>query len=113
MTLREARCRYTAALGQLIGRAVASGYEIAIDEATERLTAKDPTSDHMKGSLHHIGLAADFNLYRGGSYLANTEDHKPLGEWWEKLGTELGLPLRWGGRFKDGNHYSLEWEGKK
>ena len=97
----------------MIGHAVASGYEIAIDEATERLTEKDPTSDHMKGSLHHIGLAADFNLYRDGKYLANTEDHRALGEYWEKLGADLALPLRWGGRFKDGNHYSLEWEGKK
>lgn len=113
MTLRQARCRFTEALAKLILWAAASGYEIAIDEATERLTEKDPTSDHMPGSLHHIGLAADLNLYKDGKYLAMTSDHTPLGEYWEALGRDLGLPLRWGGRFKDGNHYSLEWGGKK
>ena len=113
MTLRQARCAYTVALAHLILHAHEEGYEIALDEATERITAKDPTSDHMAGSLHHLGLAADFNLYRAGVYLSRTEDHLPLGEWWEQYGKEKGLPLAWGGRFKDGNHYSLAWEGRK
>jgi hypothetical protein len=86
---------------------------VALDEATERLTAKDPTSDHMPNSLHHIGLAADLNLYWEGKYLSRSVDHRELGEWWEKLGDTLGLPLCWGGRFNDGNHYSLEWQGRK
>ena len=34
---------------------------------------------------------------------------QPLGEWWEKQAADA----RWGGRFNDGNHYSLEHEGVK
>lgn len=113
MRLREARCLFTRALAELILWACERGYEVALDEATERLTDKDPTSDHMPNSLHHVGLAADLNLYREGRWLSTTEDHAPLGEWWEQRGRELGLPLAWGGRFKDGNHYSMEWKGRK
>jgi hypothetical protein len=113
MTLREARCQFTRALASLIIHATALGFEVALDEATERLTAKDPTSDHMPNSLHHIGLAADLNLYRDGKYLSTSMDHRELGEWWEKLGDTLDLPLCWGGRFNDGNHYSLAWQGRK
>jgi hypothetical protein len=60
-------------------------------------------------SNHRIGLAEDFNLFKNGNYLTKTEDWKIIGEWWEKL-----HPLcRWGGRFNDGNHFSLEHEGRK
>jgi hypothetical protein len=115
MTLRQARCQFTRALASLIIHATALGYEVALDEVTEHLTKKDPTSDHMPNSLHHIGLAADLNLYKDGVYLDMTIDHEPLGIWWEKLGDTLELPLCWGGRFRqpDGNHYSLAWLGRK
>jgi hypothetical protein len=115
MSLRQARCEFTKAIAALIRHANALGYEVALDEGMERLTAKDPTSDHMPNSLHHIGLAQDINLYRDGVYLSTTEDHRELGEWWEKLGETMNLPLCWGGRFKspDGNHYSHAYEGRK
>jgi len=84
------------------------GYEVALDEVTERITAKDPTSDHMKGSLHHLGLAADLNLFRLGVYLDKTSHHKESGDMWESR-----HPLcKWGGRFNDGNHYSITHEGR-
>ena len=35
-----------------------------------------------------------------------TEDHEPLGEWWESIG---GV---WGGRFNDGNHYESPYPGE-
>jgi len=41
--------------------------------------------------------------------LGDTEAHRELGEWWEKQHPQA----RWGGRFKDGNHYSFEHEGVK
>jgi hypothetical protein len=120
MKLSMARCLFTSCLADLIREIYKhpSGlYYVAFDEVTERLTEKDPTSDHMKGSLHHLGLAADLNLYidDGGTliYLGRTEDHMPFGIWWENYGIKLGYPLRWGGRFGDGNHYSWEWEGRK
>ena len=54
-----------------------------------------------------VGGDIDLNLFRGGKMLTTTEDHRPLGEWWESHGGA------WGGRFADGNHYSLEHEGLK
>ena len=58
-----------------------------------------------KNSNHKIRLAKDFNLFKDGEYLTRTEDHQPLGEYWESIGGS------WGGRFNDGNHYSLEHNG--
>lgn len=58
-------------------------------------------------SAHKQKLAIDLNLFKDGAFLSATEDHRPLGEWWE-----LQHPLcRWGGRFEDGNHYSMERDG--
>lgn len=61
---------------------------------------------HAK-SGHKLKLAIDLNLFWQGQYLSDSESHRPLGEWWEKQ-----HPLcRWGGRFSDGNHYSLFHDG--
>ena len=60
-------------------------------------------------SAHKRKMAVDINLFKDGVYLSKTTDHQAIGEWWEQQ-----HPLcRWGGRFEDGNHYSLEWEGYK
>lgn len=103
MTLKEARVLFTILLCRLIIWADAQGYEVAFDEVTEKITDKDPTSDHMKNSLHHLGLAADLILYRNGQYLSKTEDYTQLGEHWEKTNKYC----KWGGRFSDGNHFSF------
>src|SRR5687767_14381821 len=79
LTLREARVKFTQHLGALIEFAISQGFEIAVDEATERLTTKDPTSDHITNSLHHIGLAADLLLYDKGVYLTATSKYALLG----------------------------------
>lgn len=60
-----------------------------------------------KNSNHKNKLAIDLNLFLGGSFISTTEGHRELGEWWEKQ-HEL---CRWGGRFADGNHYSLWHDG--
>lgn len=109
MTLREKRCLFTRLICEHVLWLIAMGYEVAFDEVTEHITKKDPTSDHMKNSLHHIGLAGDLNLYKDGVYLDKTEDHEVSGKVWEQR-----HPLcRWGGRFGDGNHYSIEHQGRK
>lgn len=113
MTLREARIFFTFHLAHLLLRMNECGYQPALAEVMDRKTPKDPTSDHMPGSLHDIGLAADIDLYDGdGNWLSKTEDHKRFGEWWEDRAEAYHLPLKWGGRFRDGNHYSFEWNGK-
>ena len=66
-------------------------------------------------SCHKVRLAIDLNLFKDLDsdgkldYLAKTEFHRPLGEWWEAQ-----HPLNcWGGRFQDGNHYSMTYKGMK
>jgi hypothetical protein len=94
-------------VGALIMRAYCTGYEISLgdahrsDEEAERLG--------FRNSNHTRSIAIDLNLFRDGRYLSKTEDHRELGEWWEAQ-DEL---CRWGGRFGDGNHYSLEYKGVK
>ena len=111
MTLREARVAFTFALAQLVLFAKSKSLECAFAEGMDRITEKDPTTDHMKGLLHEIGLAQDIDLYINGVYQTTTEAHLALGEWWEQYGLIHHLPLRWGGRFKnaDGNHYECNW----
>jgi len=60
-----------------------------------------------KNSNHKLKLAVDLNLMKNGRLVTSTKGHEELGEWWEQQ-HEL---CRWGGRFKDGNHYSLEHWG--
>lgn len=63
----------------------------------------------VRASLHQQSLAADLNLFKDGVYLDKDTDHEPFGTWWE----EQAPDCRWGGRFKDGNHYSIEHNGVK
>jgi len=61
-----------------------------------------------KTSLHKLKLAADINLYdKNWNWLKETEDHRQFGEFWEFIGGT------WGGRFDDGNHYSLAYNGMR
>lgn len=99
-------------VSRLLSRAYELGYELSLGEAyrppeTAALYAKKGKG--ISGSLHSQRLAIDLNLFQDGTYLRKSEDHRPLGEWWEKQ-HEL---CRWGGRFGDGNHYSFEHGGKK
>lgn len=98
-------------IGLLIEWAYQNGYELTFGDAY-----RDPRLHGDVGvkkgygkdiSLHKSRLAVDFNLFKDGRFLQETEDHRPLGEYWESLGGS------WGGRFQDGNHYSLEHEGRK
>jgi hypothetical protein len=97
-SLRQKQSRFVKMIGALICHAYTIGYE---------LTFPPENMKHMDGSLHDIGLAKDFNLFSRGKWLQSTEAHLPLGEYWESLGGT------WGGRFNDGNHYSLEHNGRK
>ena len=60
-------------------------------------------------SMHKDKCAADLNLFKGGKFLTKTEDHAESGSMWESRHPMCA----WGGRFDDGNHYSLEHEGRK
>ena len=60
-------------------------------------------------SMHKDKCAADLNLFYNDEYLKETEDHLESGEKWESR----HLLCCWGGRFDDGNHYSLTDGGRK
>ena len=93
--LNDKQFEFTRKVAMLILYAYELGYTMTFGDAYA-------TAGHRMGSFHYKRLAIDLNLFKDGKYLTKTEDHKPLGEFWEKIGGT------WGGRFRDldGNHYS-------
>lgn len=117
MRLGELQRKFSRCVGLLILQAYEMGYEVSLGDAY-----RDPRVFGMVGvrngygranSNHKRRLAIDLNLFKNGEYLDMTEDHRELGEWWEELGVRESLPLSWGGRFNDGNHYSCEYRGQR
>lgn len=138
MTLREQQSVFVKNKGLLIAYVYSMGYELSdgeakrsdeqaeinalgktgreavcqlIEGAFPALARKirNNTGNGIRNSVHELGLAQDYNLFKDGVYLEGTEAHRQFGEYWEKL-----HPLnRWGGRWGDGNHYSMEYNGRK
>lgn len=111
MTLSEKQRKFSKMIAELILWIYEQGYEVTIGDAY-----RDPRVFGVVGekkgygkaaSCHKIRLAMDLNLFKDGKYLTSTEDHAPIGIKWESMGGS------WGGRFDDGNHYSLEHDGKR
>jgi hypothetical protein len=92
--------RFAMNFANLINYAIEQGYQITFPPEHE---------NHIKKSLHYIGLARDINLFRNNIYLTKTSDYEKLGIYWESMGGT------WGGRFKnrDGCHFSIEYKGVK
>jgi hypothetical protein len=114
MTLGQQQRIFTRNVGLLIGYAYRQGYELSLGEATrskEQAALYAAAGIGTANSLHIDRLAIDLNLFRAGRYLVTTAAHKPLGDYWKGL-----HPLnRWGGDWakSDGNHYSMEYRGRK
>ena len=102
MSLNEKQFKFTFYTSRLIKYAYDMGYTLSYGESYD-----DDGVGHIKGSYHYIRLAVDFNLFKDGVFLTDTEDHRFLGEFWEYLDPMC----TWGGRWSDGNHYSYG-EGK-
>lgn len=109
LTLRQKQSLFALKVADLIKKAHELGYEVTLGDAY-----RDPRVHGEMGvkkaygaanSFHKQRLAIDLNLFKDGKYMEGTEAHRPLGEWWESQGGT------WGGRFKDGNHYS--WGEKR
>ena len=105
MKLSEHQQRFARHIALLILWAINEGYEVTFGDAY-----RDPRVHGQYGekksyasanSEHKRRLAVDLNLFKDGEYLGGTDDHAPLGEFWEGL-DELN---EWGGRWDDGNHY--------
>lgn len=95
MSLRSDQSKFVRMVALLILYATEKGYDLTFGDAWAR-------TGHIDGSFHYKRLAIDLNLFRNGRYLTSTKSHEPLGLFWEGLGGT------WGGRFKDGNHYSYK-----
>jgi len=112
MSLRTKQSIFTYNVSRLIQYAYENGYELTFGQTyrtPEEAARNAANGTGIANSLHTQRLAVDFNLFWDGEYLTETEDHRPLGEYWESLHPENS----WGGRFNDGNHYSMEHEGVK
>ena len=92
--LQPKQSEFVRMVALLIQYATQLGYELTFGDAYA-------TDGHIRGSYHYQRLAIDLNLFKDGEYLTETEDHKPLGEFWEQIGGT------WGGHWNDGNHYSF------
>ena len=111
MSLGNRQRQFTLMLAKLVTYAYEQGYELTLGDAY-----RDPRvfGEHgakagygSANSNHKLRLAQDLNLFKNGVWLSSTDDHQFLGEYWESIGGS------WGGRFNDGNHYSLEYQGRK
>lgn len=97
----------------LIAQAHALGFNVTLGDAY-----RDPRLHGEVGikggyghprSCHKVRLAIDLNLFRDGQLLQSSEAHQALGQWWEAQDPAA----KWGGKFQDGNHYSLEFQGMR
>ena len=111
MKLGAKQRKFTLMVSHLIEFAYLQGYELTFGDAY-----RDPRVFGNQGekegygrsrSNHKLRLAVDLNLFKDGHYLSETIDHEFLGLFWEEMGGA------WGGRFNDGNHYSLEHNGRR
>lgn len=110
-TLGQKQRRFVRMIADLIVWAYDNGYELTLGDGY-----RDPRVFGIMGetrgyghpySNHKQRLAIDFNLFKDGKFLETSDAHRPIGEKWESMGGT------WGGRFRDGNHYSLEHGGYK
>lgn len=135
--LLKAQFRFSEMLPSLLIYAKAQGYQITLGETTRSdeqaelnamgyegrselanfISPKWPLlaqkilnngkANGIRESLHCIKLAVDIGLFKKGVYLTQSSDYELLGVYWESIGGT------WGGRFSDGNHFSLAFGGKK
>lgn len=110
MKTSEKQALFTVMIAKLIFWADEHGYRLTFGEAyrtPEQAALNAKNGKGIKNSLHTERLAVDFNLFINGEWRRDTPSYLPLGEYWESIGGT------WGGRFNDGNHFSLEHNGVK
>lgn len=112
-TLSQKQRRFAKLIPRLIDKAHELGFEVTVGDAFRDARAFGKLGEKVAYgnafSCHKLRLAIDLNLFKNGEYLSSTESHRQLGEWWESQAPDHC----WGGRFNDGNHYSITHEGMK
>jgi len=103
MGLVDKQAAFAQAVAKLLQKADELGYQVTFGDAYRdaRVTYGSPNS------LHRLRLAVDLNVFAKGTYLQDGSQYADLGEYWESIGGA------WGGRFKDGNHFSFAHGGFK
>lgn len=115
MSLGKKQCRFTRCISKLITYAEEKRYGLSFGDAYRdpRVHGEFGTKDSYshRNSVHKIRLAVDFNLWVEGRYIQDGDYPvwKELGAYWESLDPDA----RWGGRFKDANHFSFTHWGCK
>lgn len=109
MSLRKEQSIFLKNIAKLILWAFENGYELTGGELQrtmyqQRKYIQEGKSKTLR-SRHLSKKALDLNLFIDGKYVADTDSHRPLGEYWKSLHPKN----RWGGdwKFKDGNHYEM------
>jgi len=108
--LLEKQQNFTVMLCQLLQWLHQSGYACTVGEAMrtkEQAAAYAAAGQGLKNSLHCDRLAIDLNIFRGTRWITSSSELEPVGLYWESLGGS------WGGRFDDGNHFSVSHEGRR
>ena len=112
-TPRQKQTRFLKLRRRLEEYAESLGYELTLGDSFRDSRVHGEIGVKMgyghRNSCHKLRLAQDYNLFLGGQWLPKTVDFEPLGIFWESLAEDA----RWGGRFADGNHFSLEHNGNK
>jgi len=138
-SLREKQSRFARALPRLLDYAHSLGYDVTLGEcyrsdeqaeinaigfdgrkqvaqlvrtAFPLLAAKieNNRGNGIRNSVHMLRLAIDLQLFDlAGKWVQDVYPYSLLGEFWESLDKDH----RWGGRFKDAPHFSIEHEGVK
>ena len=112
-TLGAKQQRFTLMAAKLIQHIYAEGYTATFGDAYRDPRVhgahgtKKAGSYSAAGSVHKLRLAVDLQLFKDGKYLTSSKDYTFAGLYWESIGGT------WGGRFNDGNHFSLEHGGYK
>ena len=115
MSLSAKQQRFTECLCTLIAYGIGRGYGFTLGDAY-----RDPRVHGKMGvkksyaaakSVHKMRLAADLNLFVDGDYITDGAHpaYVELGEFWRGIDPDA----RWGGDFKDANHFSFEHGGVK
>ena len=98
-------------VADLIQRLHAAGYEMAWGDAYRDPRLHGEIGQKIgyghRNSCHKCRLAVDLLLFKDGVYLTETAQYAEAGAIWEDMGGS------WGGRFEDGNHFSMEHDGHR
>lgn len=115
-SLRQLQSLFVFCLGELFRFAASRSYELTLGEAyieNPRKTRDGSLVEdgvHKPNSLHYSRLAIDLNLFVGSEFISDG-DHpawRDLGSFWEALSPMC----RWGGKFRDANHFSMAHGGR-